>query len=76
MLVTSLAGVGCYRGDLGISVGPANEPSPFLSAALVAASGQGWRMKVNASAEAQAAVMLSRDGEDPNAPVLSVAIGW
>jgi hypothetical protein len=76
MLVTALAGVGCYRGDLGISVGLANEPSPFLSAALVADSGLGWRMRVNASAEAQAAVMLSRDGEDPNAPVLSVAIGW
>jgi hypothetical protein len=79
MLVTALAGVGCYRGDLGISVGLADEPSPFLSAALVADSGLGWRMRVDAfraSAEARAAVMLSRDGEDPNAPVLSVAIGW
>jgi hypothetical protein len=76
MLVTALAGVGCYRGDLGISVGLANESSPFLSAALVADSGLGWRMKANASAETQAAVMLSRDGEDPNVPVLSVAIGW
>jgi len=76
MLVAALVGVGRHRGDLGISVGLADESSPFLSAALVADSGMGWRMRVSASAEAQAAVMLSRDGEDPNKPVLGVAIGW
>jgi hypothetical protein len=76
MLVTALVGVGRHRGDLGISVGLMDGSSPFLSAALVADSGMGWRMRINASAEAQAAVMLSRDGEDPNVPVLSAAIGW
>jgi hypothetical protein len=76
MLVKAIVGVGRHSGELGISVGLADEPSPFLSAALVVDSGLGWRMRVNASAEAQAAVMLSRDGEDPSAPVLSVAIGW
>jgi hypothetical protein len=76
MLVRVLVGVGHHRGELGIGVGLANKPSPFLAAALVADSRLGWRMTANASAEAQAAVMLSRDGEDPNAPVLSVAIGW
>jgi hypothetical protein len=82
MVVTALAGVGRQRGDLGISVGLAGEPSPFLSAALVADSGQGWRMKINASnasnasAEAQIAALLFREGEDPSKPILGVAIGW
>jgi hypothetical protein len=76
MLAGAIVGVGRHSGELGISVRLADEPSPFLSAALVADSGLGWRMTVNASAEAQTAVMLSQDGEDPNVPVLSVAIGW
>jgi hypothetical protein len=79
MVVAVLAGVGHKRGDLGVSVGLAGESSPLLSAALVADSGQGWRMKINASnapAEAQIAALLFREGEDPGKPILGVAIGW